>query len=175
MKKFPQRRLHQNLEINSTVDEEDVLEVKEFLYKKGMYDLPDYGLTPYPDERLFESIKKYQKQHNLTVDGIMRVDGETQESMRKDGKIESEELPPPVQNIPGTNIPDRSIPEQGLEPESYDWYMDKINKYVGTIDSQILKSIPDPTMDPHIFIPPSDPKDPMAAPKQRSKKHPRGL
>lgn len=117
-KKFPQRPLTKTLEFNSSVDPKDVLEVKIYLNQKGLYDIPNYGFTPYPDEQLFSAIKKYQKINGLKVDGIMKANGETQESMR----VESEELLPLSSSEPkisGTNIPDRGVPEQGWVNSPY--------------------------------------------------------
>ncbi len=148
--KFPQKPLKQHLEINSPADPQDVLDVKLFLYQKGLYDVPEYGITPYPDEKLFNAIAKYQKKNNLKVDGVMKVNGETQERMRKNNEIEREELPPVIKNIPGTNIPDRSISEQGLEEESYELYWRLIEDFLAKNDHGIVKPIPNPTMDPNI-------------------------
>lgn len=117
-KKFPDRSLNKILDFNSAVDPTDVLEVKIYLNQRGLYEIPDYGLTPYPDKQLFSAIKHYQKRKGLKVDGIMKPEGETQKSMR----IESEELPPPSSSeskIPGTNIPDQGVPEQGWDNAPY--------------------------------------------------------
>lgn len=114
--RFPQRPLNKHLAIDSAADPQDVLETKLYLHRKGLYETHDYGITPYPDEAMFHAIKKYQNYKGLNVDGVIKIDGETQESMKKD-EIEREELPPldyKAPTIPGTNIPDRSIPESGL-------------------------------------------------------------
>jgi hypothetical protein len=117
-KQFPDRRLNKTMEANSSVDPLDVLEIKVYLQQKGLYEVPDYGLTPYPDAQLFSAIQKYQKQKGLKVDGVIKPNGETQKSMQ----IESEKLPPlstPEAKIPGTNIPDRSVPEEGWNNAPY--------------------------------------------------------
>jgi hypothetical protein len=63
-------------------DLDDVWVMKRNLQLNGYYELPDYGLTPYPDRQLFEAIQKYQKQHGLTVDGLMNPGGETEAHMQ---------------------------------------------------------------------------------------------
>jgi len=124
-KSFPERPLNKPLEMNSAANPEDVLDVKIFLHQKGLYDIPDYGMPPYPDEKLFTAIKSYQKKKGLKVDGVMKANGETQETMRKDTEIEREELKPPPgmeettpdRNIPGTNIPDKGVPDGSGWPD----------------------------------------------------------
>lgn len=73
--------LSKNVATSSAVAEEDMLPLKTYLKKFGAYDVPSYGMTKYPDNELFEGIKTYQRKNNLTVDGIMRKDGETISSM----------------------------------------------------------------------------------------------
>lgn len=64
-KTFPQRSLNESLEISSPADPQDVLDVKIYLYQKGLYDIPDYGLTPYPDTQMFAAIKDYQEKYKI--------------------------------------------------------------------------------------------------------------
>jgi hypothetical protein len=59
------------------LEEDDVLKTKFALKDIGYYDEPEYGMTPYSDERMFDSIKKFQKDKGLEVDGIMYPEGET--------------------------------------------------------------------------------------------------
>ncbi len=158
---FPSRPLNRPLDINSPADLDDVLDVKTYLNKRGFYDIPNYGITPYPDDELFNGIRKYQSSRGLKVDGIMNVDGETQESMR----IEREVLPPPEikePTIPGTNIPDRGTPEQGWpkgikDPNGPRYYTDT--------DLNISK-VPNPDIDRGILLP-YDEYDPFLLPKRR--------
>jgi hypothetical protein len=56
---------------------DDVLKVKKALVSLGHYKIPDYGLTPYPDRKLFSAIKSYQKDSGLKVDGVIKPNGET--------------------------------------------------------------------------------------------------
>jgi peptidoglycan hydrolase-like protein with peptidoglycan-binding domain len=65
------------------LEEEDVLKAKIALNKEGYYDVPDYGMTPYSDERMFDGMKKFQKEKGLQVDGVMRPDGETVNALDK--------------------------------------------------------------------------------------------
>lgn len=69
--------------LNSRVDRaanvapDDTLRTKKALNGLGYYRIPSYGMTPYPDEPLFNGIERFQKDHGLTVDGIMKPAGET--------------------------------------------------------------------------------------------------
>lgn len=152
-KTFPSRPLNKTLQRDASVDPVDVSEVKIFLQNIGLYEKPSYGMTPYPDEALFDGIKKYQSLRGLKVDGIIKVDGETQNQMR----IDREELPPLKKMIPGTNIPDEGVPEQG-------WPKSKLNDFINPqdydVDRGLEKKPPLDPMDPHIFLPPYNAKDP---------------
>ena len=59
------------------MDLDDVYKVKGGLNKAGHYKVPDYGLTKYPDEHLFNGIKSFQKEENIKIDGVMKPNGET--------------------------------------------------------------------------------------------------
>ena len=60
---------------------EDVKLVKRLLSQNGHYDVPDYGITPYPDAKMLEGIKIFQEVNGLEVDGIIKPDGPTIETM----------------------------------------------------------------------------------------------
>lgn len=59
------------------IDPDDILNLKSVLHKLGYYDVPKYGMTPYADNSLFSSLKKFQKDKKLKVDGIAKPKGET--------------------------------------------------------------------------------------------------
>ena len=73
-----------NVELN------DVQKIKSALLQLGYYNIPEYGFTPYPDEKLFQAIKSFQKDEGLKVDGVMKPQGETIKALSR--KF-SEELP----------------------------------------------------------------------------------
>ena len=81
---MPQLKLNKDVATYSAVAIEDMLPLKTYLKKFGAYDVPSYGMTEYPDNELFEGIKNYQRKNNLMVDGIMRKDGETINSLNKE-------------------------------------------------------------------------------------------
>lgn len=153
MPTFPDRPLNKPLDINSPADPKDVFDVKSYLHKRGFYDIPNYGLTPYPDHALFEGIKNYQESRGLSVDGVMNVNGETQNSMR----IEKEILPPPIKMIPGTNIPDEGVPEQGWPKSSLSSFDDKRKYNIDRTFDVIPKNV---WQDPKILSKPTNPKVP---------------
>ncbi len=77
----PVYRLKQDLGADRPADMDDVWVTKQNLHLNGYYEIPEYGLTPYPDRPLFESIRKYQAEHDLQVDGVMKPGGETESHM----------------------------------------------------------------------------------------------
>lgn len=58
-------------------DVDDVWLTKIALKEAGYYAEPKHGVTPYPDAKLFDAIKNFQKDNDLQVDGYMRPGGET--------------------------------------------------------------------------------------------------
>ncbi len=79
-----QFKLNKDVASSSAVAIEDMLPLKSYLKKFGAYDVPSYGMTEYPDNELFEGIKTYQRKNNLTIDGIMKKDGETINSLNQE-------------------------------------------------------------------------------------------
>lgn len=53
-------------------DPEDTRAIKAVLYRLGYYRPPFFGITPYPDEALFNGIERFQARHNLEKDAIMK-------------------------------------------------------------------------------------------------------
>ena len=72
---------------DSSVQEQDIFNVKTALNGLGYYDEPKYGFTVYPDRQMFDSIKSFQGDNDLKVDGVMNPDGETIQEMNKQLKI----------------------------------------------------------------------------------------
>ncbi len=67
---------------NNRVNKEDAADLKFALTALGYYDDSETGLSPYPDEDLFKSVKNFQKDKKLKVDGIINPDGETQNNIQ---------------------------------------------------------------------------------------------
>ena len=59
------------------IGEDDTLSMKGVLRQLGHYETPDYGMTPYPDERMFQGIRGFQKAKGLLVDGVVEPNGPT--------------------------------------------------------------------------------------------------
>lgn len=76
-------RLKSKIDPSSNAELDDVWVLKKNLKSAGYYEVPRYGLTPYPDQSLFDAIKAYQRDNKLSVDGIMKPDGETERHMMK--------------------------------------------------------------------------------------------
>lgn len=62
---------------NQSVRAEDTLATKKALSESGFYKIPGFGLTPWPDEAMFQGLKRFQKAEGLPVDGVLKSDGET--------------------------------------------------------------------------------------------------
>ncbi|HER26401.1 MAG TPA: hypothetical protein ENI69_04760 [Rhodospirillales bacterium] len=75
-------KLNKPLGSNFNVDLEDTLRTKKALLELGYYKTPKHGLTKYPDERLFKSIKKFQDDNGLMKDGLMKPGGQTERTMQ---------------------------------------------------------------------------------------------
>lgn len=89
-------KLRSRVDGASNVDLEDILPLKHAMQNLGYYRTPSYGMNPYPDEELFTGITNFQKDHDLTVDGIMKPDGETERTMNaiiKQRRNQSSKLP----------------------------------------------------------------------------------
>lgn len=54
-----------------------MLNIKKTLRRLGLYEIPDYGLTPYTDEAMFKAIKGFQESVGLVADGVAAPDGPT--------------------------------------------------------------------------------------------------
>ena len=74
-------KLESKLSRNSKVKLQDVYQVKRRLASKGYYKIPEYGLTPYPDEELFIAIKQFQKDSGLKSDGVIAPGGKTLQAL----------------------------------------------------------------------------------------------
>ncbi len=85
-------RLKNKIDPSSNADLDDVWVVKKNLDAAGYYKTPNYGLTPFPDEGMFDAIKAYQRDNRLFVDGIMKPDGETEQSMMENLAVRSPTL-----------------------------------------------------------------------------------
>lgn len=69
---------------NSNTDLDDSATIKMAMTSLGYYDDADNGFSAYGDDKLFKSIKSYQKDKDLKVDGVIKADGPTQEKIKQD-------------------------------------------------------------------------------------------
>ena len=67
-------------------DPDDVWATKQNLKIRGYYRVPEYGMTEYPDRHLFDSIRRFQRDQSLKVDGVMKPNGETERHLLDDGE-----------------------------------------------------------------------------------------
>lgn len=66
-----------------TMDQDDIWNTKRALVDLGHYKVPDHGLNPYADRIMIEGIKSFQSDKGLKVDGVMKPDGPTHETLSK--------------------------------------------------------------------------------------------
>ncbi|MTI11334.1 peptidoglycan-binding domain-containing protein [Curvivirga aplysinae] len=103
--------LKSTLSSNSPANPEDTLKTKETLNKLGYMEIPSYGLDDIPDKSLIDGIKKFQKDRNLKVDGIMKPGGETENELNKITHIGlisphvQKSISPTILNSPQNNAP----------------------------------------------------------------------
>ncbi len=63
------------------VGEADTTAVKSALQRMGLYEEPSYGMTPYPDDRMFEGIESLQARLGLEVTGTIRPGGAEEQAL----------------------------------------------------------------------------------------------
>lgn len=76
-------RLMSTIGSSYRVDPDDTRRTKKTLRELGYYETPSYGITPYPDERMFQGLEDFQDDFDLYRDGIMTTDGETVEKLNE--------------------------------------------------------------------------------------------
>ena len=69
----------------------DVLDVKRALNRMGFYDVPDYAMTPYADQTMFDGIRRFQRANGLRVDGVMQRGHATERAMNDALRLASAE------------------------------------------------------------------------------------
>ncbi len=114
------------------VAEEDTINTKIALNQLGRYDIPKYGLTPYPDEQMFQEIGKFQKEKKLYQDRIMNPNGETETAINKElQKLTRNPYVRPMVGRPGDNRlpkpPSDDQPPLEIIPEKCQWIQDEID------------------------------------------------
>lgn len=59
------------------MDLDDSLNTKKALVDLGHMEVPQHGLTEFPDRPMIDGVKSFQRDQNLQVDGVMKPDGPT--------------------------------------------------------------------------------------------------
>ena len=82
--------MHNFLKLNKEVSEHtsdiepiDVLSVKNRLKNLGYYKEPEWGITNFTDNQMFDGIRNFQENNGLKVDGVMKPDGETEKKLNE--------------------------------------------------------------------------------------------
>jgi hypothetical protein len=73
----PRLRLRSIIGRSYNVDPDDTRRTKIALRDLGYFDTPSFGITPYPDEPMFQGIEEFQDDFDLRKDGMMKPNGET--------------------------------------------------------------------------------------------------
>ena len=93
---IPPFQLKKTIGRSYNVDLDDVRNVKSALQGLGYYRTPGYGMTPYPDEPMFQGIEKLQERHGLVKDGVMKPGGPTERLMAQNLNPENRNDPDPI-------------------------------------------------------------------------------
>lgn len=62
---------------------DDTAKTKFALTALGHYEDDDSGLSPFADDALFKSVRSFQEQNGLAVDGVLNPDGPTQTEINR--------------------------------------------------------------------------------------------
>lgn len=65
-------------ETTADIEPDDVLSVKNKLKDFGYYQEPEWGITNFTDNQMFDGIRRFQADNKLQVDGIIKPAGETE-------------------------------------------------------------------------------------------------
>ncbi len=65
-------RLSNTLHPDAGNGPDDTLAAKRVLSQLGYYEVPGYGLTPYPDQAMFDAIRNFQRDIGLRDDGVIK-------------------------------------------------------------------------------------------------------
>ena len=76
-------KLNKPIGASYSLDEDDVLKTKKALSGLGHYKEPKTGATPWPDTKMFDGLKSFQKKEGLKVDGLMKPKGPTEKVLKK--------------------------------------------------------------------------------------------
>ncbi len=69
---------------SNPVETDDLMITKKALNKLGYYDIPSHrGLDDWTDDATFDGLKRFQRDHNLKVDGLMRPGGPTEAALNR--------------------------------------------------------------------------------------------
>lgn len=67
---------------NANVDLDDAMKTKLALQRLGYYKTPSYGMTPYPDQPLFDAVADLQRDKGLRRTGEVRPGDDTEKAIR---------------------------------------------------------------------------------------------
>ncbi len=70
-------------ENTSDIEPIDVLSVKSSLKDLGYYEEPEWGMTNFTDNQMFDGIRNFQADEGLKVDGVMKPEGETENKLNE--------------------------------------------------------------------------------------------
>jgi len=101
-------RLKQPLGPSFAADAEDTALTKHLLTDVGHFEIPSYGITPWPDASLFTGIDSFQRKKKLDVDSIMLPGGPTEKALNEE--------------FAQTTMPDltRALQRQGIDTRNSD-------------------------------------------------------
>lgn len=70
-------------ETTANINPDDVFSVKNKLKEMGYYKMPEWGMTKFTDNQMFDGIRQFQKDNGLKIDGVIKPEGETENTINK--------------------------------------------------------------------------------------------
>ena len=74
-------RVGRTIARNASADQNDTINVKRALQALGSYEEPAWGLSPWPDEPMFQGIRAFQVDNGLRPDGVIKPNGSTERTL----------------------------------------------------------------------------------------------
>ena len=124
-----------------SVDEDDVVKIKSALKKTGDYKAPDWGVTGYPDQDMFDGLKSFQKREGLQVDGVMKPGGPTEKRLAQKTK------PPSVAGTVARSMQPEAANRQRPDRRSSS---NRTGGFAGPTDWSGIKTTSGPSLPPDV-------------------------
>ncbi len=93
-------RVRRTVSRNANTDANDAVAVKPALSILDLFQVPGWGVTPWPDEPMFEGIERFQIDSGLDPDGVIKPDGKTERAFDNRLRARFEKLAAESRQVP---------------------------------------------------------------------------